>query len=189
MLNGHAPLVDFHAQYGQLLAYVGAGAPAAVRRVARRLRGRDARGHGRRAGGDLRRPSAGSPAARCSRSRCSCRSSPPSFFMEVGPLANRFGPANLFSLFPIRYAGPYVLAVAGRRAMSRRRRRQRARCCCSPPGSWRVNNPEFGAAGVRGVARRARRARAAAVRAAALGRLGSTAAAGASPARSCSRRC
>jgi len=32
-----------------------------------------------------------------------------SFFMEVGPLDDRYGPANLFSLFPIRYAGPYAL--------------------------------------------------------------------------------
>src|SRR6185369_7854456 len=55
LLGGHAPLVDFHAQYGHLWAYVAAGG------------------------------------------------------MAVGPLEDRYGPANLFSLFPIRYAGPYVL--------------------------------------------------------------------------------
>ena len=43
ILNGQAPLVDFHAQYGHLWAYVAAGGAGAVRHLARRLRGDHAR--------------------------------------------------------------------------------------------------------------------------------------------------
>jgi hypothetical protein len=108
VLDGHAPLVDFHAQYGHLWAYVAAGgmrllgtslgvyaavmlagtaaAMAAVLATFRRLAG-------------------GSPAAL----PLFLPFVATSFFMESGPPANRYGPANLFSLFPIRYAGPYVL--------------------------------------------------------------------------------
>jgi hypothetical protein len=108
VLNGHAPLVDFHAQYGQLWAYIAAGglrlfgtslgvyatvmlagtagALAAVFASFRRL-----------AGGAPRALVLFAPFVATS------------FYMEIGPLANRYGPANLFSLFPIRYAGPYVL--------------------------------------------------------------------------------
>jgi len=108
LLGGHAPLVDFHAQYGHLWAYVAAGALslfgatlavyaavmlagtactlAAVLATFRRLTG-------------------GWPAALV----LFLPFTATSFYLEVGPLSNRYGPANLFSLFPIRYAGPYVL--------------------------------------------------------------------------------
>jgi hypothetical protein len=32
-----------------------------------------------------------------------------SFFIKAGPSGNRYSPENLFSVFPIRYAGPYLL--------------------------------------------------------------------------------
>ena len=32
------------------------------------------------------------------------------FFVELGPLANRYAPSTLLSMFPMRYAGPYLLA-------------------------------------------------------------------------------
>ncbi|HET6449079.1 MAG TPA: hypothetical protein VFG31_08215, partial [Conexibacter sp.] len=108
VLNGHAPLVDFHAQYGHLWAYLAAGgmqilgtslgsyaaimlagtagAMAAIFATFRRLVG-------------------GAPLALA----LFLPFVATSFFMENGPPANRYGPANLFSLFPIRYAGPFVL--------------------------------------------------------------------------------
>jgi hypothetical protein len=106
--GGHAPLVDFHAQYGHLWAYIAAGgmallgtsftayaaimlagtagAMAAVYATLRRL-----------AGSSLTALALFLPFVATS------------FFMQRGPLENRYGPANLFSVFPIRYAGPLLL--------------------------------------------------------------------------------
>jgi hypothetical protein len=108
VLLGHPPLVDFHAQYGQLWAYVAAagmamlgttlavyatimlagaaGAMAAIFAVLRRV-----------VGSSLGALAVFLPFVATS------------FFMEYGPPANRYSPASLFSLFPMRYAGPYVL--------------------------------------------------------------------------------
>ena len=144
VLGGHAPLVDFNAQYGHLWAYLAAGgmtllgtsfaayatimlagtagALAAVYATLRRLAG-------------------GAPAALA----LFVPFVATSFFMEEGPLANRYGPANLFSIFPIRYAGPYVLLWLVVRRIGRPARR--------PPlllfafaGLVAVNNLEFGVA-------------------------------------------
>jgi hypothetical protein len=108
ILNGQAPLVDFNAQYGHLWAYIAAGglallgssftvyatvmlagtaaALAAVYATLRRLVGSSLTTLG------LFLPFVAT-----------------SFFMERGPLGNRYGPSNLFSIFPIRYAGPFLL--------------------------------------------------------------------------------
>ncbi len=108
ILNGQAPLVDFHAQYGQLWAYLAAGTLAlfgasfavyaltmlagtaaallAVFATLRRLAGSSAFALA------LFLPFLAT-----------------GFFMEHGPLKNRYAPVNLFNEFPIRYAGPYVL--------------------------------------------------------------------------------
>jgi hypothetical protein len=108
ILNGQAPLVDFNAQYGHLWAYIAAGGLAllgssfvvyasvmlagtaaclaAVYATFRRLLGSSVATLG------LFLPFVAT-----------------SFFMEEGPLHNRYGPANLFSIFPIRYAGPFLL--------------------------------------------------------------------------------
>jgi hypothetical protein len=68
-----------------------------------------------------------------------------SFFMAVGPLENRYGPANLFSVFPIRYAGPYILLwLIVRRLTSRPARGPMPLFVVA--GLVAINNPEFGVA-------------------------------------------
>ena len=121
ILNGQAPLVDFNAQYGHLWAYVAAGgltllgssfavyagvmlagtaaALAAVYATLRRL-----------VGSSLATLALFLPFVATS------------FFMEEGPLDNRYGPANLFSIFPIRYAGPFLLLWLVVRRIGRRER-------------------------------------------------------------------
>ena len=142
ILNGHAPLVDFHAQYGQLWAYIAAGgltlfgtslgvyaaimlagtagAVAAVLATLRRLVG-------------------GWPAAAALFAPFVATS----FYMEAGPLSNRYSPANLFSVFPIRYAGPYVLLwLAVRRVQ--RRTATAPLALFTLAGLVAINNLEFG---------------------------------------------
>ena len=109
ILNGHAPLVDFHAQYGHLWAYVAAGGLT--------LFGASL---GVYAAIMLAGTAATMATVFATLRRLVGGSSPltlalflpfvaTSFFMEAGPPDNRYSPAGLFSLFPIRYAGPYVL--------------------------------------------------------------------------------
>lgn len=109
VLDGRAPLVDFQAQYSHLWPYAAAGVMA------------------------LLGPSLGSYVAVMvtasaltmlvvyltfrrvvGRSLLALALFLPfvatSFFMELGPLDNRYGPSNLFSMFPMRYCGPFVLA-------------------------------------------------------------------------------
>jgi len=108
VLNGHAPLVDFHAQYGHLWAYLAA---AALKLFGSSLAAYAAVMLAGTAGAlaavfaSFRRLAGGAPRALVLFAPFVATS----FFMEVGPLSNRYGPANLFSLFPIRYGGPYVL--------------------------------------------------------------------------------
>lgn len=142
ILNGLAPLASFHAQYGQLWPYVTAGAMAllgttfavyasvmiagtvatmlAVFATLRRV-----------AGSSLVALALFAPFVATS------------FFKEQGSLANRYGPANLFSLFPIRYGGPYVLAWLIARHLDGRRPRG-AVVLCGVAGVVAINNPEFG---------------------------------------------
>jgi len=109
VLDHRAPLVNFHAQYSQLWPYLSAGVMWLVG------------------------PSFGAYVAVMVTATGLCmlavyatlrrvvRSSllglalfgpflATSFFMELGPLSNRYGPSNLFSMFPMRYGGPYALA-------------------------------------------------------------------------------
>lgn len=142
ILNGQAPLVDFNAQYAHLWSYVTAGALTvfgrsfsvytsvmilgttvamlAVLDVFRRLVASSAIAF------LLFLPFVAT-----------------SFFMEDGPLDNRYAPTNLFSLFPVRYGGPFVLLWLTVRRIQRRPR--------APPvlifafaGLAMINNPEFG---------------------------------------------
>jgi hypothetical protein len=109
VLNGRSPLVNYHAQYGSLWPYAAGGVMSllgttitvwttfmatmaglallavydTLRRVARSSIGALL----------LYAPFVAT-----------------GFFMYLGPLDNRYAPSNLFSLFPIRYGGPYVLA-------------------------------------------------------------------------------
>jgi hypothetical protein len=66
-----------------------------------------------------------------------------SFFMEIGPPANRYSPANLFSEFPMRYGGPYVLAwLTARRVDGLGPRLRPALFLVA--GLVAINNVEFG---------------------------------------------
>ncbi|HMJ01963.1 MAG TPA: hypothetical protein VK506_03425, partial [Conexibacter sp.] len=109
VLDGRGPLVDFQAQYSHLWPYLAAGPMAllgpslesyeavmltasaltmlAVFLIFRRLVGRS-----------LLALAIFLPFVATS------------FFMELGPPDNRYGPANLFSMFPMRYGGPFLLA-------------------------------------------------------------------------------
>ncbi len=66
-----------------------------------------------------------------------------SFFTEVGPLDNRWGPVNSASMFPMRYGGPYLLAWLTVRHLDGARPRGRAPLFLV---AWLVaiNNVEFG---------------------------------------------
>jgi hypothetical protein len=109
VLNGLAPLADFQPQYSHLWPYVGAAAMAlfgasftvfALTMVA---------------------ASAAAMLSIYALLRRLVRSSllalalfvpflATSFFTDLGPPQQRWGPVNSFSMFPMRYAGPYLLA-------------------------------------------------------------------------------
>jgi hypothetical protein len=65
------------------------------------------------------------------------------FFTEAGPPANRYGPTNLFSLFPMRYGGAYILAWLTARSIDGARPR-RPILLFLAAGLVLVNNIEFG---------------------------------------------
>jgi hypothetical protein len=147
ILNGQAPLVDFHAQYGHLWAYIAAGGltlfgaslgvyaaimlagtagtMAVVFATIRRLVG----------GSSLLTAALFLPFVATS------------FFMKLGPFDNRYSPASLFSLFPIRYAGPFVLLWLLVRRLDRGSTRRLLPLLVFA-GLVVINNPEFGVPGV-----------------------------------------
>jgi hypothetical protein len=142
VLNGAVPLVDFHAQYMQLWPWVTAGAMAlfgttlavfcgvmiaatmavmtAVYATLRRV-----------VGSSLIALALFAPFLATS------------FFKMRGTLENRYGPANLFSLFPVRFGGPYVLAWLMARRLDGARPRS-ATLLFLFAGLVLINNPEFG---------------------------------------------
>jgi hypothetical protein len=142
VLDYRAPLVDFHAQYGQLWPYLSAGALwlfgasletyvavmvvasglclLAIYAVFRRL-----------VYSSLLALALFAPFVATG------------FFTEIGPLDNRYGPSNLFSMFPMRYGGPYVLAWLLARHVDRLRPR-RAALLFLVGGLCLLNNPDFG---------------------------------------------
>jgi len=142
VLDHRAPLVDFHAQYGQLWPYLGAGAM--------KLFG---------ASFETYVAVMVSATALCLLAmfdlfRRLVRSSllalalylpfvATGFFMEIGPAGNRYGPSNLFSMFPMRYGGPYVLAWLLVRHLDGPRPR-RAAPLFLLAGLVALNNPDFG---------------------------------------------
>jgi hypothetical protein len=142
VLDHRAPLVDFHAQYSQLWPYLSAAIMAlagpslgvyvaimvtasglsllAVYAVFRRVV------HSSLLALALFAPFVAT-----------------GFFMELGPLGNRYGPSNLFSMFPMRYGGPYVLAWLVARHVDRLRPRHGALLFLAA-GIVLLNNVEFG---------------------------------------------
>ena len=142
VLNGRAPLVDFHSQYAQLLPY----ASAAWMRLA---------------GASVSTYSAFMVAgalgallctyavlARVARSALAGLAlyapfAATSFFTEHGPPDNRYGPVDAFSMFPIRYGGAYLLAWLTARSIDGARPRRRA-WLLAVAGLVAVNNLELG---------------------------------------------
>ena len=109
VLNGRTPLVDFHAQYGQVWAYVAAvpmtlfGTTIATYTLTMV------------AGSGLALLAAYATLRRVARSSLLGLALFAPFlataaFMVVGPPDDRYGSQNLYILWPIRYAGPFVLA-------------------------------------------------------------------------------
>jgi hypothetical protein len=142
VLNGLTPLVDFNSQYSHLWPYVGAGAMElfgaslatytitmaaasavsllAVYAIFRRL-----------ADSSIGALALYLPFVATG------------FFMELGPLSSRYGPSSLLSLFPMRYAGAYVLAWLLARQLDGARPRRLAPVF-AVAGIGVINNPEFG---------------------------------------------
>jgi hypothetical protein len=142
VLNGRAPLVDFHSQYGQLWPYLAAGPMlvlgtsfgvfaaimatatgaalmatyALLRRVVRR---------------SLLALALYLPLLATS------------LFLERGPLDNRWAPSDVFSLFPMRYGGPLVLAWLTARHVDGAWPRRPAWLFLAA-GLVAINNVEFG---------------------------------------------
>ncbi|HEX7292044.1 MAG TPA: hypothetical protein VF250_13035 [Conexibacter sp.] len=142
VLDGMHPLVDYHAQYAHLLPYVTAAAMAATDDsygvfAALMVLGTTAAMLAVYA--TLRRLARSSAVALALFAPFVATS----FFMQQGTLDNRYGPSNLFSLFPIRYGGPFVLAWLLARHLDGRRPRSR-RLLFVAGGLVLLNNPEFG---------------------------------------------
>lgn len=142
VLDHRAPLVDFHAQYSQLWPYLSAaimwlagpsfGAYVAIMVTASGLCMLAVYAVFRRvARSSLLALALFAPFVATS------------FFMQGGTLANRYGPSSLFSMFPMRYAGPYALAWLIARHLERLRPR-RAVLLFLAAGIVLLNNPEFG---------------------------------------------
>ena len=142
VLDHQAPLVAFHAQYAQLWPWVTAGAMAALGSTFAVY------------SGVMVAATLATMAAVYATLRRVVRNSllalalfapflATSFFKERGTQANMYGPANLFSLFPIRYGGPYVLAFLLARKLDGQRPRS-ATLLMLFAGLVVLNNPEFG---------------------------------------------
>lgn len=142
LLDGRAPLVDFHAQYSQLWPYLSAGVMAVV---------------GETVGVYVAVMIAGSAVSLLAvyailrrlveRSWLALALFLPflatGFFMELGPASDRYGPSNLFSMFPMRYAGAYLLAWLTVRHLAGARPLHRPLLFLAA-GLVLVNNVEFG---------------------------------------------
>jgi hypothetical protein len=143
IVDGRTPLVNFHAQYGELWPYVAAaslgifGTTLAVWTATMAAIGGIAL---LAVLGVLRRVTRSSLAALALFAPFVATG----FFMERGPLANRYGPSNLYTIFPVRYAGPYLLAWLLARHLSGERPR-RVWPLFLAGGLVVLNNPEFGA--------------------------------------------
>ncbi|HEX7292033.1 MAG TPA: hypothetical protein VF250_12980 [Conexibacter sp.] len=144
ILDGLTPLVDFHAQYGQLWPYVAAIAMALFGASITTYTITMACG------------TAVAMLAMYALLRRLVRSSlgalllympfvATGFFMATGPPATRYGPVNLFTIFPIRYGGPYLLAWLTVRHLDGVRPHTAPVLFCAA-GIVALNNPEFGIA-------------------------------------------
>ena len=142
VVAGQAPLVDFHAQYGHVLLYLTAAGllllgPSMGALAAIMLTGTLVAMLAVFA--TLRRIAGSSIAALA----LFVPFMATSFFLKLGPPDNRYSPANLFSLFPMRYLGPYLLlwlVVRWTGPVTTRR----PVLLLAAGGLVAINNPEFG---------------------------------------------
>jgi hypothetical protein len=143
VLDGRAPLVTFHPQYAQLWPYATAGLMLAF-------------------GASITTyttvMATGTAAAllgiygvfrRVTRSALAALGLylpfvATSFFTEHGPMDNRYGPVDAFSMFPMRYGGPYLLAWLTARAIDGAHPPRRWRWLFAVAGIVALNNLEFG---------------------------------------------
>ena len=144
VLNGRTPLVDYRPQYGRLWAYLGA-APMAL--------------FGATLGAYTAAMAAGTTLAMLAVYailRRLVRSSltalvlyaaflATAFFMVVGPPEDRYGMANLYIMWPIRFGGPMLLAWLTARSLDGAAPR-RAWIIFAAAALVVVNNPDFGLA-------------------------------------------
>jgi hypothetical protein len=142
VLNDRAPLVDFHAQYGQLWPYLSAGVMALLGASFETYVGVMVTASG------LCLLAVYAVFRRLARSSLLALALflpfvATGFFTEIGPLENRYGPSNLFSMFPMRYGGPYLLAWLLARHVDGLRPR-RAVVLFLVGGLTLLNNPDFG---------------------------------------------
>ncbi|HZV73492.1 MAG TPA: hypothetical protein VFF79_07235 [Conexibacter sp.] len=175
VLDGRTPLVDYHAQYGQLWAYLAAAPMGLLGATIGSYTLAMATGTGLAmlaVYGIFRRLVGSSLVAFALYVPFLATA----FFMIVGPPSDRYGPENIFILWPIRYGGPVLLAWLAARQLDGAAPR-RAWIVFAVAGLVVVNNPDFGLAAAlatfvafAAVARRGRRA---------LGRLAAESVAGA----------
>lgn len=142
VLDGRTPLVNFDPQYGHLWPYLAAGPMA--------LFGADVGVYTAvlALGTVLALLAVYATLRRVTRSSAAALALylpfvATGFFMEIGPLANRYGPSTLLTEFPMRYAGPYLLAWLTARRLDGARPRTRA-LLFLVGGLVAVNNLEFG---------------------------------------------
>jgi hypothetical protein len=142
VLDGLAPLATFHAQYANLWPYAGAAAMALLGTTLTVYSATMAAAAGvsmLAVFGLLRRVAGSSLGAIALYAPFLATS----FFTEQGPLGNRWGPVNAFSMFPMRYGGPYVLAWLACRHLDGAQPRGR-RLLLVAGGVVALDNVEFG---------------------------------------------
>jgi hypothetical protein len=142
IVDGRTPLVNFHAQYGQLWPYAAAAVLGVLGTGLGIYTGTMA------AIGGVALLSVLATLRRVTRNWTTALLLylpfvATGYFMERGPLANRYGPSNLYTIFPVRYAGPYLLAWLLARHLDGARPR-RAWPLFVAGGLVIFNNPEFG---------------------------------------------
>ncbi len=142
VLDGRTPLADFHSQYSQLWPYVGAIALALTSATLAAWTVTMAAVSGvalLAVYATFRRVVRSSTLALALYAPFLATS----FFMIGGPPENRFTPAGIFSAWPLRYAGPYLLAWLVARHCDGAAPR-RALVLFAAAGLVALNNPEFG---------------------------------------------
>ena len=142
ILDGRTPLVSFHPQYAQLWPYAIAGTMALLGTslaLYSTLMSLVSLGGLIAVYAVFRRVTRSSLAALA----LFVPFSTTGFFVERGPMVNRYGPSDLLTIFPVRYAGPYALAwLLGRHLDGVRPRRLWLVFLVA--GVVAINNVEFG---------------------------------------------